>query len=275
MGERPLANRVVMAPLTRCRATNPDLAPTELHARYYSQRASAGLIVTEGTWISRDAVGWHDVPGLFTEAQVRGWSAVTDAVHREGGVIFAQLWHTGSTSHPDFFAGTAPLGPSAVNPGLRSPTPSGDKPTVTPRAMTRDDIRTLATTEYIVDRLNDYPLAHWLLMGAMADLSGGPLSDLQGDSMFSYFRPRYRGTVIANVGMTRERGNRLIADELADLVAFGQTFIANPDLPARFAALAPIERSDRALHYTPGPHGYTDYPPYQRTVEAQGRDSVT
>src|ERR1700751_6259904 len=146
MGEQPLANRIVMAPLTRCRATNPDLAPTELHARYCSQRASAGLIITEGTWISR-AVGWHDVPGLFTDAQVRGWSAVTHAVHREGGVIFAQLWHTGSASHPDFFAGTAPLGPSAVNPGLRSPTPSGDKPTGTPRAKTRDDIRTLATTE--------------------------------------------------------------------------------------------------------------------------------
>ena len=111
---------------------------------------------------------------------------------------------------------------------------------------------TLATSEYVVDRLNDYPLAHWLLMGAMADLSGGPLSGLQGDGMFSHFRPRYRGTLIANVGMTRERGNQLIADGLADLVAFGETFIANPDLPARFAALAPIQRSDRSLHYTPG-----------------------
>ena len=77
MGEYQLANRVVMAPLTRCRATNPDLAPTDLHTQYYSQRASAGLIITEGTWISRDAIGWHDVPGLFTETQVRGWSAVT------------------------------------------------------------------------------------------------------------------------------------------------------------------------------------------------------
>lgn len=359
MGQYLLANRVVMAPLTRCRATNPDLAPTELHTQYYSQRASAGLIITEGTWVSRDAVGWHDVPGLFTDVQVRGWSAVTDAVHRAGGVIFAQLWHTGSTSHPDFFAGTAPLAPSAVNPGLRSPTPSGNKPTVTPRAMTRDDIRatiddfaasaanamhagfdgvqlqagfnylisqflnprtnvrtdayggsienrarllfdvldavgdrigiakvgikagptwaehgefvstadTLAMSEYVVERLNDYPLAHWLLMGAMADLSGRPLAGLQGDDMFSHFRPRYRGTVIANVDMTRERGNHLINDGLADLVAFGQQFIANPDLPARFAALGPIARSDRALHYTPGPHGYTDYPPYQPVAE--------
>ena len=63
-----------MAPMTRSRATNADLVPTELHAQYYAQRASAGLIITEGTWVSRDAVGWHDVPGLFTDAQVRGWS---------------------------------------------------------------------------------------------------------------------------------------------------------------------------------------------------------
>jgi N-ethylmaleimide reductase len=121
MGEFELANRVVMAPLTRCRATNPGLLPTELHVDYYAQRASAGLIITEGTWISRDSVGWHDVPGLFTAAQVRAWAAVTDAVHRRGGLIFVQLWHTGSSSHPDFFFGTAPLAPSAVNPGVSSP----------------------------------------------------------------------------------------------------------------------------------------------------------
>jgi N-ethylmaleimide reductase len=110
-------------------------------------------------------------------------------------------------------------------------------------------------------------------MGAMADLSGGPLASLQGDGMFSHFRTRYRGTLIANVGMTRERGNRLIAGELADLVAFGETFIANPDLPARFAALAPIQRSDRALHYSPGAHGYTDYPPYQQPADTE--ESIT
>jgi N-ethylmaleimide reductase len=119
-GDSPFANRVVMAPMTRSRATNADLVPTELHVQYYAQRASAGLIITEGTWVSRDAVGWHDVPGLFTDAQVRGWSAVTEAVHRAGGVIFAQLWHTGSLSHPDFFSGTSPLAPSAVNPRLNA-----------------------------------------------------------------------------------------------------------------------------------------------------------
>jgi N-ethylmaleimide reductase len=74
MGKLELANRIVMAPLTRSRATDPDLAPTQLHVDYYSQRASAGLIITEGTWISPQAIGWHHVPGLFTETQVRGWA---------------------------------------------------------------------------------------------------------------------------------------------------------------------------------------------------------
>jgi len=258
------------------------------------------------------------------------------------------------------------LAPSAVNPRLHSPTSSGNQPTVTPRAMTQDDIRrtindfataaanavragfdgvqlqagfnylisqflnprtnvrtddyggsienrarflfdvldavgaridiskvgvkagpawgergefvstadTLETSEYVTERLNEYSLAHLLLMGAMADLSGGPLSDLQGDGMFKHFRPRYHGTIIANVGMTRERGNRLIENGLVDLVAFGEKFIANPDLPARFAALAPIERSDRALQYTPGPHGYTDYPPYDPADEAEGGEHI-
>jgi N-ethylmaleimide reductase len=109
---------------------------------------------------------------------------------------------------------------------------------------------TLATSEYVVDRLNEYPLAHWLLMGAMADLSGGPLSGLQGDGMFSHFRPRYRGTLISNVGMTRERGNHLIADGLADLVAFGETFYRQPR-PAgalRRPSADPAIRPGVALH---------------------------
>src|ERR1700712_616812 len=141
MGDLDLSNRVVMAPLTRCRATDADLAPTALHAEYYAQRASAGVIITEGIWVSRDAVGWRDVPGLFTEEQVRGWAAVTDAVHERGGVVFAQLWHTGALSHPDFFGGVAPLAPSAIDPRLSSPTPAGNKPTVVPREMGASEIR--------------------------------------------------------------------------------------------------------------------------------------
>jgi N-ethylmaleimide reductase len=112
-----------------------------LHVEYYRQRASAGLIVTEATWVSREGIGFINVPGLFTPEQVEGWRAVTDTVHAGGGTIFAQLAHSGAVSHPDFFDGMPPLAPSAVNPGLRSFTTEGFKETVTPRAMTIEDIK--------------------------------------------------------------------------------------------------------------------------------------
>ena len=140
LGELQLRNRVVMASMTRGRARNPELAPTELHVEYYRQRAAAGLILTEGTWISPHAIGFINAPGLFAERQVEGWRAVTSAVHSEGGAIFAQLAHSGAVSHPDFFDGELPPAPSAVNPGLKSFTPRGFKDTVTPRAMSIEEI---------------------------------------------------------------------------------------------------------------------------------------
>ena len=103
MGTLDLANRIVMAPLTRMRAANSWHAPTEIHAEYYAQRAAAGLIIGECTEISQDAYGWADTPGLWSADQVQGWRLVTDAVHKKGGLMYAQLWHTGAMSHPDFF----------------------------------------------------------------------------------------------------------------------------------------------------------------------------
>lgn len=140
LGDLRLPNRVVMAPLTRARADNPGLVPTELHAAYYGQRASAGLIVTEGTWVGERAIGFVNVPGVYSEAQVAGWRRVTDVVHSLGGRIVQQLWHTGAASHPDHLGGALPAGPSAIDPRAKSFTPGGFKETVTPRAMTRDDI---------------------------------------------------------------------------------------------------------------------------------------
>jgi N-ethylmaleimide reductase len=139
-GQSELKNRIVMASMTRGRTANPGHVPNDLQVEYYRQRAGAGLILTEGTWVSRDAIGFINVPGLFTAAQVDGWRKVTDAVHDQGGVIFAQLAHSGAISHPDFFNGELPLAPSAINPGLRAFTPTGFKDTVTPRAMTLADI---------------------------------------------------------------------------------------------------------------------------------------
>lgn len=141
MGHLALPNRIVMAPLTRMRANNPGHVPTELHARYYAQRASAALIIGECTAISPNGFGWADTPGLWSTEQVRGWRTVTDAVHKAGGRIMAQLWHTGAMSHPDFFDGVAPMSASDINPEQESVTPTGRKPTVAPRPMSKQDIR--------------------------------------------------------------------------------------------------------------------------------------
>jgi hypothetical protein len=141
MGKLQLPNRIIMAPLTRMRAANPGHVPSELHVEYYAQRASAGLIIGECTEISPDAYGWADTPGLWSAEQVRGWRGVTDAVHKKGGLMYAQLWHTGAMSHPDFFDGALPMSASNVNPEQESVTPSGRKPTVAPRPMSKDEIR--------------------------------------------------------------------------------------------------------------------------------------
>lgn len=133
-------NRVFMAPLTRCRG-DADLAPTDLVTTYYEQRASAGLIVSEASPISQQGVGYPNTPGLFTEKQVAGWKRVTAAVHAKGGLMYAQLWHTGRLSHPDFQAGgVLPVSASAINAGGESRTPAGMKPRVTPRALELHEI---------------------------------------------------------------------------------------------------------------------------------------
>ncbi len=136
-----LRNRVVMAPMTRSRAANEHKKPEKgLHDIYYKQRASAGLIITEGSQVSEEAVGYINTPGIHTEAQVEGWKQVTQAVHEKNGTIFIQLWHVGRMSHPDFHGGDLPLAPSAINPEAQSYTPEGFKDTVTPKAMTKEDI---------------------------------------------------------------------------------------------------------------------------------------
>ena len=138
-----LKNRVVMAPMTRSRAVSDQKKPTdELHGLYYEQRASAGLIITEGSQVSERAVGYVNTPGIHTKAQVEGWKKVTKRVHDKGGKIFIQLWHVGRMSHPDFHNGELPLAPSAINPNAQSYTPDGFKDTVTPKEMTKEDIKT-------------------------------------------------------------------------------------------------------------------------------------
>jgi N-ethylmaleimide reductase len=354
MGNLDLLNRIVMAPLTRMRAQSRDHVPTTLQAEYYAQRASAGLIVTEATAISLQGFGWADTPGLWTIEQVRGWRRVTSAVHKSGGRIIAQLWHTGAISHPDLQNGAKPVSASNIDPGQVSVTPTGRKPTVAPRPLTKREIKTtvgdfaraarnameagfdgveilanylylisqflnsatnlrtdeyggsfenrsrflfevvesvvakvgaqrvgvkispmhegaafqandetLPVTEYAIRKLSSYNLSHLLLMGNSTDFTGTPLETLSGDGMFQHFRPLFNGTLIANVNMDRERGNRLIAEGLADLVAFGRPYIANPDLVERFKTNAPLAEVNWDTVYGSGAQGYSDYPTWQ------------
>lgn len=142
MGNLELPNRMVMAPMTRSRAENKANAPTqELHVPYYTQCATSGLIITEGSQVSKQAVGYIHTAGIHSQEQVEGWKKVTKSVHDAGGRIFIQLWHVGRMSHPDFHNGDLPVAPSAINPNAQSFTPSGFKDTVTPREMTLEDIK--------------------------------------------------------------------------------------------------------------------------------------
>jgi N-ethylmaleimide reductase len=125
---------------------------------------------------------------------------------------------------------------------------------------------TLPMAEYAIRELSGYGLSHLLMMGNTTDFTGTPLEKLTGDSMFRHFRPIFRGTLIANADMTAERGNRLLADGVADLIAFGRPYIANPDLVERLAAGAPLTEVDWDTVYTPGRRGYTDYPALQRAT---------
>ncbi|OQP49016.1 alkene reductase [Niastella yeongjuensis] len=344
-----LKNRVVMAPMTRTRSDNPGNMATELTAKYYEQRASAGLIITEGTYISREAIGFINVPGIYTDLQVEGWKLVTDAVHAKAGKIFAQLWHVGRMSHPDLLDGNLPLAPSALNPYDKAYGANGFLDTLTAREMSFDDIhRTIAdfkqgaknaiaagfdgielhaangyllhqffnlysnkrsdiyggtienrarilfeileelkevislqkvgvrlnpslhnaqgmmldeesitVHEYIVRELNSYDLAYIHLTEPYTQVADHPFAVAE---IAKHFRPLYNGNIIINKGFSRETGNVVIKDNLADLVAFGAPFIANPDLVERFKTDAPLNAPDPSTFYGVGPKGYTDYP---------------
>ncbi|TDV70013.1 alkene reductase [Pseudomonas sp. LP_7_YM] len=134
VGELDLANRIIMAPLTRCRA-DEGRVPNAMMAEYYVQRASAGLIITEATSVTAMGVGYPDTPGIWSNDQVRGWSNVTRAVHAAGGKIVLQLWHVGRISHSSYLNGEAPVAPSAIRPAghVSLVRPLSDYPT--PRAL--------------------------------------------------------------------------------------------------------------------------------------------
>ena len=136
-----LENRIVMAPMTRGRADNKDALAVDIMATYYKQRATAGLIITEGVFINDRAVGYINIPKIQTNAQRDSWKQVANAVHESNGKIFMQIWHVGASSHPSLLNGALPLSPSGVNPNIKVFSNGGFVDTVAPKAMELHEIK--------------------------------------------------------------------------------------------------------------------------------------
>ncbi|WP_308921174.1 alkene reductase [Janthinobacterium sp. J1-1] len=346
-----LANRVVMAPMTRSRAANG--VADVLTERYYSQRASAGLIITEGIAVSRQGTGYLFTPGLYTDDQGQAWRRVTDAVHAAGGRIFAQLWHVGRNSHVSLQeAGAAPVSPVARRAhGVQTyawtaPGVPGHVATSAPRALATEEVAAIASDfvaagrramqagfdgvevhgangylfeQFINGELNtrddryggsmenrlrllldtidgliaaigarhvgvrispfgrlydmhgyDDEAGTWLALAqelGKRNLAYVHLSDqrtLGADcdtSFFVQFRKAYAGTLIVAGGFDRDSAEAALQDGKADLIGFGQTFVANPDLVERMAHGWPLAQARReTLYGLHGATGYTDYP---------------
>jgi N-ethylmaleimide reductase len=149
LGQLDLRNRVVMSPMTRARSVG-GVPVVALESRYYTQRASAGLVITGGIYVSKQAVGGINVPGIYTEEQVEAWRQITQAVHAAGGTIFAQLSHSGAVSHPTLLDGELPVAPSPINPRQKVMTSSGYVDTVDLRELKVEEIKAI---------VEDYALA--------------------------------------------------------------------------------------------------------------------
>lgn len=361
LGRHTLRNRIVLPPLTRQRAAQPGDTATDLMADYYRQRASAGFMVTEGTQIEPRGQGYAWTPGIYTDAQIEGWRKVTDAVHTEHGVIFAQLWHVGRVSHHALQPnGEAPVAPSAIAPQkvkafIETAPGAGELVAPpTPRALTVPEIKQLVAlyaqaarnaiaagfdgvelhcaNGYLVNqfisahantRTDEYggSLENRLrflreIVDAVAEAIGAdrmgvrftPLFEtttqdrvyiglVEADPHETYIeairilenagvaylsiaeadwdnapdlpatfrqavRETYSGRVIYAGKYTIERGARMLESGFADMIAFGRTFIANPDLPARIANGWPLNPLDAATLYGGNEKGFTDYPTF-------------
>lgn len=145
IGNTTLKNRIIMAPLTRCRSVQDNI-PNDLMSTYYAQRSSAGLIISEATQIIPQGIGYPCTPGIHTKDQIRGWKKVTQSVHENGGKMFLQLWHVGRISHSLFLGGELPVAPSAIKPDGQHYTFEGMKEFETPRALTTSEIQALVKT---------------------------------------------------------------------------------------------------------------------------------
>ena len=344
IGRWKVPHRFVMAPLTRNRAGD-GMAPTELNATYYAQRAGAGLIITEGTQPSAVGQGYLNTPGIHSAEQIAGWRKVADAVHAEDGVIVMQLMHAGRIAHPDNAGGLESVAPSPVAAPGQMFTAQGPADHPTPRAVELDEIPAIVA-DYVqaarnaveagidgveVHSANGYLLHQFLapntnirtdpyggspaararmtievtraiadaigadrvglrispghgfngiveddevetretyeaLVDGIADLGLAYLSILADPTskLVADLRERFGGPVIVNSGFaaitTIAEVEEILAADLADLVAVGRPFLANPDLAQRWRTGAPLNEPDATTFYGGGAEGYTDYP---------------
>jgi 2,4-dienoyl-CoA reductase-like NADH-dependent reductase (Old Yellow Enzyme family) len=259
LGAIEAPNRILMAPLTRGRA-DPGFVPNAMMVEYYRQRASAGLIISEATGISREGLGWPSAPGVWSEAQTEGWKPVTEAVHRAGGRIVLQLWHMGRIVHPDFLDGDAPVSASATTAPDFAHTPLGRKPFEPARAATLDDIRRI---------VDDY--GHAAQNAKAAGFDGVQLHGANGYLIDQFLRSSsnlrdddYGGSPENRTRFMREVLERLIAVWGKDRVAIrlspnGETQgVDDPD-PARLFGVAAQVCQDLGLGFVelrqPGPEG--------------------
>lgn len=348
IGNQSLKNKMIMAAMTRSRADLQGVVG-DLTVLYYTQRASAGMILTEGINISPAAYGSPFTPGLFTQAQIEAWKKVTKAVHDKGGVIFAQLWHTGRVGHSVDRNGELPVAPSAIGiSGSQHFTSQGLKDFETPRALTVAEIKQtiqdyaqaaknaieagfdgvelhgangylpnqflaesanqrtdeyggsiennsrfmlevmreliaavggdrvgikisplqsyagialenpVATFTYLIQELNKLDFAFVELMKRspwVPIVPGYPQED-----EIELFGKLVKHTLIAGTGYTGESAEAELDKGIADLIAFGMTFLANPDLPKRIELKAALNAPDTSTFFGGGEKGYTDYP---------------
>jgi N-ethylmaleimide reductase len=367
LGTHTLRNRIVLPPLTRQRAAQPGDVPTDLMAEYYRQRASAGFMISEGTQIEPRGQGYAWTPGIYTALQIAGWRKVTEAVHAEGGVIFAQLWHVGRVSHTALQPnGDAPVAPCAILAervkAFIEIEPGSGKLTAPslPRELTVaeigeivelysqaarnalaagfDGVEIHSANGYLVNqfisehanrRTDEYggtlhnrlrflreivaavtavvgpdrlgvrftplfestdqdrvyiglveqdPHATYIeAIRVLEDAGVAYVSIAEADwdnapdlpaSFRKAVRQIFSGRIIYAGRYTAERADRLLSTGLADMVAFGRPFVANPDLPARIANGWPLNPLRAETLYGGAEEGFTDYPAHLQPIAA-------
>ncbi len=338
LGELMLPNRIIMAPLTRCRASQGRV-PNELMQEYYTQRATAGMIITEATAVSPLGVGYPDTPGIWSVDQTTGWRRVTQAVHQAGGRILLQLWHVGRISDPLYLDGKQPIAPSAIAAKGHVSLVRPKKAFVEPRALSTGEIPKIiaayrrgaenaqkagfdgveihGANGYLLDqflqsstnkRIDEYGGSienRARLMLAVTDavisvwgagrvgMHLAPRCDahdmgdddpaatfghvakelglrrtafictrehFQTPALTPMLKKRFGGALIANEQFSKESATIALKEGVADAVAFGRAFIANPDLVDRFRRNAALNEPDTNTFYGGAARGYIDYP---------------